>query len=535
MKIIRKYIHIIAVIFLVVICVGIAWLSGIWNRSARQPTQTLCVPEESADVLPPDSAPDTATPSEAVDKEAERDIEEEYEAWLAAHQRPDWMLSGKKSVKMEGGMDAAEDTEEEPYVPPTVMFASDLHYMSETTHDDGYAFWQMVENDDGKITQYSDEMVDALLEEAVRTRPAALVLCGDLTLNGERENHEKLAEKLAKVQEAGVPVVVIPGNHDINKPDAAVYFGRVSECAKTLEGADDFYEIYHAFGYDQSPNRDPASLSYVYPVDATHWLLMIDSCQYEDGNQVNGRIRPETLAWLRVHLQVAQENQIQVLPVAHHNLLSESRLYTTDCTIENHDELLALLEEYQVPLYISGHLHAQRIKKHKPEPGAADDAYGITEIVLSPYSIPDNQYGSLYWDQAGGEMEFTTVQVDVAAWAAACRTEDENLLNFRAYSQDYLRNVIRDQVMKELYLVPDELKEKMADLYAELYYQYCNGNAMAWSEVRTTSAYRLWERVYPDGEYTAGIAQMIRDVRTGQHTWCYDGRLTLPDQGNEME
>ena len=28
----------------------------------------------------------------------------------------------------------------------------------------------------------------------------------------------------------------------------------------------------------QSPNRDMASLSYVYPLDAKHWLLMLDSC-----------------------------------------------------------------------------------------------------------------------------------------------------------------------------------------------------------------------------------------------------------------
>ena len=52
-----------------------------------------------------------------------------------------------------------------------------------------------------------------------------------------------------------------------------------------------------------------------------HWLLMLDTCQYEDGNHVNGRLKPETLKWLEVHLQVAQEHGIQVLPIGHHNLL----------------------------------------------------------------------------------------------------------------------------------------------------------------------------------------------------------------------
>ncbi|MCD8082712.1 MAG: hypothetical protein LUE86_04065 [Clostridiales bacterium] len=119
-------------------------------------------------------------------------------------------------------------------------------------------------------------------------------------------------------------------------------------------------------------------------------------------------------------------------------------------------------------------------------------------------------------------MEFVTKQVDVAAYAAGEGSEDPNLTEFRAYSAAFLKQVIRDQVKKELYLVPDDLKEEMASLYAELYYQYCNGNTMTWSGVRTTRAYRLWERVYPDGEYTARIAQMIEDVRTEQHTWSYD-------------
>ncbi|MCD8082713.1 MAG: metallophosphoesterase, partial [Clostridiales bacterium] len=328
MKNIRKYISVVIYILLILICAGIVRLLGEWNRVDERPAQSASEETESAEASLPGPMPGTATPSGA-DK-ADQDLEEEYEKCLAGLALPDEDSSAER-LKRAGGEsgEAESEEEEEPYVPPTVMFASDLHYMSATTHDDGYAFWQMVEGDDGKTTQYSDEMIDALLAEAVRTKPAALVLCGDLTLNGERENHEKLAEKLAKVQEAGVPVVVIPGNHDINKPDAAVYFGRFSEEAETLTCAEDFYDIYHAFGYDQSPNRDPDSLSYVYPVDATHWLLMIDSCQYEDGNQVNGRIRPETLRWLSAHLQVAKENGIQVLPVAHHNLLSESRLYTT--------------------------------------------------------------------------------------------------------------------------------------------------------------------------------------------------------------
>ena len=517
----KKCLLILLDMILLLGCIGIVWLVGYLagpQGGQRGTTATETASPERGGATGSDAErPGKAGPEDegsAGQAEAE-ERERQRQAWLDAerNRRQERAAGETKTV----GEEPAEP-EEEPYVPPTIMLASDLHYMSSTTHDEGTAFWKMVENDDGKVSQYSDEMIDALLETAVKNHPAALVLSGDITLNGERENHERLAEKLRRVQEAGVPVVVVPGNHDINHEWAATYFGSEKKKAENLHSAADFLEIYHEFGYDQSPNRDPESLSYVYPVDAKHWLLMLDTCQYEPENRVNGRLKPETLAWLEVHLKVAQENQIEVLPVAHHNLLSESRLYTTDCTLENHDQVTKLLEKYQVPLYISGHLHAQRIKKHKAEPGTPEDTYGITEIVLSPYSLAPNQYGELYWNTPE-DMAFTTKRADIAAYAVEQGSEDENLLRFGDYSSNYLKQVITAQVMKKIFLVPDDLKERMASLYAELYYDYCAGNRMSWDGVEATAGYGLWQRVDPDGKYTAEIGQMIEDVRENLHDW----------------
>ena len=526
----KKYLLVLLDIIMLLGCVGIVWLAGILagpedHRKSTAPGTAMDTgPDAGAAAASDAELPDglntdeTVCGQETVAGQAEaEERERQRQAWLDAEKN---RRSGRQRRRV-GETAAAEgpaEPEEEPYVPPTIMLASDLHFMSKTTHDGGKAFWKMVAGDDGKVSQYSEEMTDALLDTAIGTRPSALVLSGDITLNGERENHERLAEKLRRVQEAGVPVVVIPGNHDINNRNAATYFGDKKEKAEYLESGEDFLEIYHEFGYDQSPNRDPNSLSYVYPVDARHWLLMLDTCQYETGNHVNGRLKLETLDWLKVHLEVAKENQIEVLPVAHHNLLSESRLYTTDCTLENHDQVTALLEQFEMPLYISGHLHAQRIKKHKKEPGVPEDTYGITEIVLSPYSIAPNQYGELFWNTSE-DMAFTTKQVDVAAFAAEQGLQDKKLLRFREYSTGFLKQVIMAQVMTKITLVPDDLKEKMARLYAELYYDYCAGNRMSWDEVVATSGYGLWKRVDPGGRYTAEIGQMIEDVREDLHEW----------------
>lgn len=523
----KHYKKITALIYgaLLLICVGIVWFLGALNRqgntgdgreSAAQEGSQQSGENPNGGRTPgtengPDVAGNGLDESEESEEERLARLEQERQEWLAEYRRQRRCHRGTHES------DKNKEEAEKPYEPPTLMLASDLHYMSSTTHDDGKAFWSMVEHDDGKIDQYSEEMLDTLVETAIENHPTALALTGDITLNGERINHELLAEKLQKVQDEGIQVLVIPGNHDIQNKNASTYFGTQREKAEYLETGEDFYEIYHQFGYDQSPNRDTASLSYVYPLDAKHWLLMMDSCIYDDGNHVEGRIGEAALKWMETHLKVAKEHDIQVIVLAHHNLLQESRLFTTQCEMENGPEVTALLEQYQVPLYISGHLHVQRIREHVTGPGLEDEQEGIHEIVLSPYSFPGNQYGMLNWD-LNDTMTFETRHADVAAWAKEQGSENPELLNFSEWSRQYAKSVIQEQVKQTITMVPDDLKEKMASLYADLYLPYCLGEAVPWNDAKQTSAYTLWQRVDPKGKKFKEMQSMAEDSRVARQS-----------------
>lgn len=498
----KRYIPILIYLLLIVLCLAIVILMGELARPGGGEEESSSVSQEVSPQIP--ESEETSEP-----EETKADQEEEF------------CEETGQGPQHRGGLE--EETteffeEEKPYVPPVLMLASDLHYISSGMHDDGRAFEKLVEDDDGKVSRYSDVLLDTLTAEAVSLSPSALVLTGDITLNGERENHQRLAEKLRRVKEAGVPVLVIPGNHDIMNQNAATYFGDQREKAEYLETAQDFYELYREFGYDQALSRDEASLSYLYELDDTHWVLMLDTCQYEDYNYVNGRLKTETMEWAGQWLARAAQQGIMVMPAGHHNLLSESRLYTTECTMENHEEIIRLLENYEIPLYISGHLHAQRIKKHKREPGVGDEVYGIQEIVLPPYSIPPCQYGWLEWGEEG-DMNFSTRKADVAAYARAQGSDDENLLRFDRYGPEFVKRIMEDQVIKKIHSVPEDLKREMAGLYGMLYYDYCAGNQMSRDGVRATKAYALWQRVDPDNEYVKDMGQMIEDVKQDLHDW----------------
>ena len=268
----------------------------------------------------------------------------------------------------------------------------------------------------------------------------------------------------------------------------------------------------------------------MYPLDPSHWLLMMDSCIYDDGNHVEGRISDATLGWMETHLRVAKEHGIQVIVLAHHNLLQESRLFTTQCEMENGPEVTALLEKYQVPLYISGHLHVQRIREHVTGPGLEGTQDGIHEIVLSPYSFPGNQYGMLSWDLQDN-MTFETRKADVAAWAKANGSENPELLNFADWSLQYAKSVIQEQVKQTITMVPDDLKAEMALMYADLYFPYCLGEAVPWNDAKTTKAYTLWQRVDPKGKKFKEMQSMAEDSRTPRQSWTGGGWVETGQDG----
>ena len=109
-----------------------------------------------------------------------------------------------------------EDTPGEPVerekIVTDIIFASDIHYMSPDLTDYGTAFDELIDNGDGKVVAYMPQIWQAFAEEVIAAHPDALVLSGDLTINGERVNHEELAKKLEEIETAGIPVLVIPGH-----------------------------------------------------------------------------------------------------------------------------------------------------------------------------------------------------------------------------------------------------------------------------------------------------------------------------------
>lgn len=368
-----------------------------------------------------------------------------------------------------------------------IIIGTDIHYLAPSLTDGGPRFQEMVEYGDGKVVTYISEITEAFLDEVISLRPNALILSGDLTLEGEKASHEGLADQLSRVEEAGVPVLVIPGNHDINNRQAACYEG-TQRLPAEFTTPEEFREIYREFGYDEAISEDDYSLSYVYQLDENTRMLMLDTCQYRPTAKVGGAILSSTYDWIEEQLMQAWYDGMDIIPVAHHNLLDQSEIYVDNCTIEHGEQLADLLEEWDVPIFLSGHLHVQHTKR-------SVDNMGVWEMVTASLATPVCQYGVLEYG-GNGSFDYKTWSVDVEGWAKEKGVTEKDLLEFDRFKGPFLKRVFYNQSMAALTPVQElneEQKKQMSELYAEMNYYYYQGTAyQIRDQVKQDPAYELW-------------------------------------------
>lgn len=398
-----------------------------------------------------------------------------------------------------------------PRVQQKIVTVTDIHYLAESfSGNRGPSFMAEVESGDGRVLQYGPEILDAFIEDMRKEKPDLIIMSGDLTLDGEKKSHEELAEKLEILLDNGITVLVIPGNHDINNPEAKKFTSDGTEKVPSVTALE-FAEIYDNYGYGDASERDPASLSYVYELDDYYRILMLDSCQYDPVNLIGGMIRRETYDWIGEQMEAGWEEGAQFISVSHHNLLDQSgvsRDFYDNCTIEHNEELVQALGDGEVRLHLSGHLHLQHYLQ--------DEDYGIYEIVTGSLVMTPCHYGVIKIMDTGSFL-YDAKPVDVNGWAKRHSYRNRDLADFTAFGEGFLHKVsyqnalkdLRQHTMNKRLLLSDERMNEMADFYARLCVYYYSGRMVQIAEgVKKENAYRYWNEV----NYISDLSDFLYNI-----------------------
>lgn len=154
-----------------------------------------------------------------------------------------------------------------------------------------------------------------------------------------------------------------------------------------------------------------------------------------------------------------------------------------------------ILEDWDVPFFLSGHLHVQHTKR-------SEDNRGVWEMVTSSLATPACQYGNLVF-RSDGSFSYWTKAVDMEQWAKRHERTEEELLNFNKFKEPFLRRVFYNQsydALQSIAGLTEGQRERMSHLYSELNYHYYQGTAYKIRDnVEKNPDYQLW---LGDGSFT---------------------------------
>lgn len=381
--------------------------------------------------------------------------------------------------------------------------SSDLHLLSKSLYDDGKAFSRMYYNSDGKQTKNGEKLIDEMLFEVQQQQLDALILTGDLALNGELVSHKELIEKLKMVKQNGVPVFVLPGNHDIGHPNAKGYRGDDTYEVPSINEVQ-FKELYYEFGYAQAFSIDSASLSYVVPLSTNIWLFCLDNCaRVEEKPLRHGELREETFGWLEENLKKARKYGAYPLVAGHYNLAYHNLIFRESFTMRNHERVAMLLKKYETSLFLSGHMHMQHMEQQN----------GIMDIATSSPCTYPHQYGILTIED-GNHIIYQTQQIMMSQKMRA------------DYRRFYYNNFIR-QVSKELEgadEIPDVVKLEMSVYAARLNMYYFSGDFYEiCDEIKNAHGWKLWEQYGENIAFFTYLKSILHDSMRNHNIYVQKG------------
>jgi predicted MPP superfamily phosphohydrolase len=373
-----------------------------------------------------------------------------------------------------------------------IAVLSDLHYMDPSLlKAEGSAF-QMYLMQDPKLLAESGAILQQIIHKLLVERPDLVLISGDLTKDGERISHKSLIKQLQILTSNHIKVLVIPGNHDINNPDAKLFDGDNTTSVPTIT-PDNFKSMYADFGYKTAVAKDPGSLSYVSEPFKDLRILALDANEYYNNTPlycvVAGNIKDATMQWAKKQLADAKEKGKTVIGMMHHGIVEhfagESAIFP-DYLVDNWSSRADEFIQAGLKVMFTGHFHANdATQRNLGNLSLVDIETGSPVIYASPYRIINLVNNKLY---------IKTDHVEHINYPGL------NGIPFPAYEKAFSLNGFEIQakymLMSAPYNVPDDVATQISPVFAEAMLAHFGGDEILSAE--TNAEIQAISAISPD-------------------------------------
>lgn len=385
---------------------------------------------------------------------------------------------------------------------------SDTHLIADSLHDHGQAFSQMQKTSQGKDLYYQETALSAFVRMAQKKKPAAIIVTGDVTFNGERVSAEKFAEIFKPLEET--QLLVLPGNHDIYDGWAREFRGKKQYYAGQISPR--MWRNIFKTSYKNAVSVDDESLAYSVQLNPDYLLILADSNDYGKEEATTapataGFLGREQRRWIKEQLQYASENNLQVIFCMHHNLYAHNPAVNKGYVVDDYRELRKLLAQYNVKLVFSGHIHAQNIM-------LPQDPCPATEVVTASFCSNDQGYGVV--KVSPKEVSYTCHHFKMKDYLTDKEKQNWTLTHFHDYLENIQLGTISAELMqKNLYQNHDDLDtvRKMGRLFGEMNYHFFTGkNHIESEELQKLKKSPIYQRLIADNPHYELYLQTLYDM-----------------------
>lgn len=374
---------------------------------------------------------------------------------------------------------------------------SDPHLIADSMHDNGQAFSRMQKTSQGKDLYYQETVLSSFMKMAQEKKPAAIIVTGDITFNGERVSAERFRDIFRPLKDT--KLLILPGNHDIYDGWSREFRGKKQFYAGQISPM--FWKAIFDKSYGHCESEDRSSLAYSVQFNPQYFLLMLDSNYYgsketTEAPHTRGGIGKKQLKWIEEQLRWAEQNHLRPIVFMHHNLYAHNPAVNRGYVLDNAHDLRKLCARYNVKLIFSGHIHAQNIL-------GPQGTTPTTEIVTSSFCSNDQGYGVVRVHPK--HVTYIRKTFNMNPYLTDKEKQNYTLTHFHDYLEKLqLGSIAADLVQNDLRKNHNDidLVRKMGNLFARMNYNFYTGHnhmkAGELAKIHATEAYKTLIKQHPE-------------------------------------